>query len=77
MDYAERIFRITLLEPIASKIKTIGECKVIEIKINLDQTNPLDRIELHRQTSELLYMEVVLSTASAKRAQKTITNLDI
>ena len=36
----------------------------------------MDRVEFHRKSSKVLYIDVLLSTASAKKAHKTITHLD-
>ena len=72
VDYKKDNIKLTILEPMIAKVKTRDDYISTLMTIKLDDINPLDRVDFYHQTSELLDIDVVLSTANAKKIQKTI-----
>jgi FtsZ-binding cell division protein ZapB len=57
-------------------IAVTEENKVTEMKIKTDQINAPDKIHLHKQTSEMIYGDLLQSTLNIARLERKVTKLE-
>lgn len=53
IDYEKGTTQMAFLEPKVFKVKNVDEYTCTQVTINIDNINPVDMIDFHRQTNEL------------------------
>jgi hypothetical protein len=68
VDYEKGRLNIAVLEPKEKK-------KVTKVSINLNAIHPLDKMDLHRQTREMLNRYIMIATLGIKNIQDINENI--
>ena len=64
-----------VLQPTVPKPTTTIDYKKVDFQVPVDSIHPLDQIEFHKQSSEMLYSTMTTKAMSAQKLQNTIKNL--
>jgi hypothetical protein len=76
VDYQQGTFNLAILEPKVPKSLSPVDYKATQMKMKLGDVHPVDMIELHKQTSDILYRGVLQSTASVQNMQNMVLKID-
>jgi hypothetical protein len=69
MDYEKKRLNIVVLDPKEQKKDT-------NISIYLNAVHPLDKMDLHRQSGEMLNRDVMIAKIGIKKMQVIIENIE-
>jgi hypothetical protein len=60
---------MVILDPKAQNVKIAIDYKVVELSLKLDQIHIVDKIDLHRQTEEMVFRDVMQNSLSMNKLQ--------
>ena len=66
---------MSVLQPTVKTPKTVADYKKIDLKVPTESIHALDKIEFHRQSSEMLYSTITTKAMSVNKLQNTIINM--
>ena len=77
-DTPNKVSMLTIKEPTQNvlNIALVEDDKVVEIKLRMDKISVPDKIHFHRQTSEVLYHDLLQSILSNKKLESEVTKLE-
>jgi hypothetical protein len=59
LDFKEGYLNMAILEPKAQTVKKAQDYKATRFKLKLDGINMVDKMELHRQTCEMVFRDLL------------------
>lgn len=76
LDAEKGLFNMAVLEPKAHKVHTTAYYKATWFTMDLDRITATDKMELYRQTEEILFREVMQSTESKNKLQTKLKKIE-
>lgn len=76
LAHKENIFKLAVLEPRYGAGKSSNDYKDSQIKLKLDQTNVLDKIDSHKQTRELIFTYLLQTTISKDKLKHKLKKIE-
>ena len=77
VDGKEGIFNILFLEPNPQRKRALYDFKSTKLSISFNEINVVDKIELHKQTSEIIFRNLLQSNVNVEMLQSTIKKLEM
>lgn len=74
LDIEKSEFKLAFLEPKVYAPKVVGNYKIFILSFNTKQIDPIDRIDLHRQTSEMNYSSLTSYASYVSKLQNSLNN---
>ena len=65
---------MSVLQPIVKIPKTVADYKKIDLEVPTESIHALDKIEFHRQSSEMLYYTITTKAMSINKLQNIVIN---
>lgn len=74
----KKVFLITVKDPKKNTLNIVvtEEDKIFEIKIQMDQVNVPNQINLHKQTTEVIYSNLLHSYLNVKKLKSKLEKLE-
>ena len=66
---------MTVLQPTVQTPKTTSDYKKVDFEVLVQEIHPLDQIEFHKQSSEMIYSTMSKKEMSAQKLQNTLKNV--
>lgn len=63
---------MSFIEPNSKKLGTLEEYKSTKLRINLDQVNVVEKIELHKKTCEIVFKDLLQNTTNLGKLQSML-----
>ena len=74
LDKEKHMLKVVVIQP--SKAKDVSEDKVTEFKFNMNKFNVSDKVDLFKQTSELICLDLISTSVSQDRLQRYYKKLE-
>ena len=74
LDKEKQMLKVAIIQP--SKAKNVSKEKVTEIKFNMNQFSISDKVDLFKQTSELICLDLISASVAKYRLQKDYKKLE-
>ena len=68
LDREKQMLKVAIIQP--SKAKNTSEDKVTEIKFNMNQFSISDKVDMFKQTSELICSDLISTSVAKDKFQK-------
>lgn len=75
MDYQQGIFNLAILESKVLKPLFLVDYKATKMRVNIGDIHPVDMIELHQQTIDMLYRGVLQSSSSERKMKNKVIKI--
>jgi hypothetical protein len=75
VDYQQGIFNLVVLESKVLKPLFPTDYKATQMRVKLGDIHPVDMIELHQQTSDMLYRGVLQSSTSERKMKNMVIKI--
>ena len=73
MNLKENVFNLEVLEPKVKLASSSQDYKVSQVKLKLNQVSVVDKINLHKQTREVIFSNLIHSPVNINRLKVQIS----